>query len=290
MKRRARPAFTLIELLVVIAIIGVLIGLLLPAVQKVREAANRVKCSNNLKQMGLAFHTHDSTYGCVPTGGNSWTFTRTFLSPGNPAVYDKQNWGWCYQILPFIEQDNLWRDPNDLDVVGAPLPFVFCPTRRSPTLKMYTQGNDNGWHAQMDYGGNGATGNNDGMLVEQVFPNTAFVTINRIPDGSSNTLMIGEKQLNTQNYSGSQSCNDDQGWTDGWDNDTICFSSYGPPSQDSVNSPGCGMPFGSAHGGAMQAVFADGSVHKISYSITSSVWTAICGTNDGQTFAWDEVY
>jgi prepilin-type N-terminal cleavage/methylation domain-containing protein/prepilin-type processing-associated H-X9-DG protein len=124
---RRRAAFTLIELLVVIAIIGILVGLLLPAVQKVREAANRIKCANNLKQLALGCHNYHDTFGNFPRGGNYNPVDALRNSPSsmNPA-YRASRGSWVYSILPYIEQDNLYNYANGGSsplsmIVGIPL-------------------------------------------------------------------------------------------------------------------------------------------------------------------------
>src|SRR5262245_54409560 len=116
-----RSAFTLIELLVVIAIIAVLIALLIPAVQKVREAANNTQCKNNLRQIGLALHNHHGSYNFFPTsGGSGGGITRNngvVASASQAGV--TQNGGVLLQILPFMEQENVYRAPDNPTIIGA---------------------------------------------------------------------------------------------------------------------------------------------------------------------------
>ena len=107
--RRERRAFTLIELLVVIAIIAILIGLLVPAVQKVRSAAARAQCQNNLKQLGLALHNYEGVYKKFPPGGRSYGWCRNPQLYGDPVIY---NWNGLLYLLPYLEQQPLWNKVN----------------------------------------------------------------------------------------------------------------------------------------------------------------------------------
>ena len=262
----ARHGFTLIELLVVIAIIAILIALLVPAVQKVREAAAITQCRNNLKQMGLAFHNYHDVYKAFPSGGLTWDINSRTFEGGVPAVHDSQVWGWGFQILPYIDQTPLWEIPagssaggpqaNDDAVAAALIPVYFCPLVGRPRLNTsYAQGSPAGGtpvRGLGDYTANAGSwgtlgdaaasaNSNDGAVVgstngSQGATGSGLVrTMLNITDGTSNTILIGEKfQTGYGLQNPEQSCNNDQGYTDGWDNDMIVFSqgatNEGPPA------------------------------------------------------------
>lgn len=145
---RKRVGFTLVELLVVIAIIGILVGLLLPAVQAAREAARRMQCSNNLKQLGLAAHNYADAHKTFPSG-----FVSSLIDPGAPAAAELTVWTWGAFILPFIEQGNLANTlqvsklplsaalatPAGLVAATTPLAGFACPSDSGPALNDFGQ-------------------------------------------------------------------------------------------------------------------------------------------------------
>jgi prepilin-type N-terminal cleavage/methylation domain-containing protein/prepilin-type processing-associated H-X9-DG protein len=312
--RRAngRGGFTLIELLVVIAIIAILIGLLLPAVQKVREAASRLKCQNNLKQMALACHSLHDQVGVLPTAGRQDFYGAR--GPTASAPPPAQWWNWRYQILPYLEQDNVFNLTSDVQVRLTPLSLYNCPSRRPPTVV--------GALVLTDYAGNaGSTwcpANEAGTWNGVIVPNQVNagggswvavtpLKITSITDGTTNTLLLGEKFVAIDHYSNAAEWGDNNTWTFGatWisyrcaihqprqdTKETTATKEVPPPNAGSaggrcgpwdLSAHGAGYYdyWGSPHPGGFNVAMADGSVRSIRYDIQLDVLRALANRSDG---------
>jgi prepilin-type N-terminal cleavage/methylation domain-containing protein/prepilin-type processing-associated H-X9-DG protein len=284
-----RSGFTLIELLVVIAIIGVLVALILPAVQQAREAANRVACENHLKQIGLGFHGHHDAFKSFPTGGWDWWSSPAY-SNGTPQIGEPQTAGWGFQILMFLEADTVWRGgpgPTDVDrskfAVGAKNPLFFCPTRRRAQTVIfqdpaYIDGSSI-TVAMCDYA---ASNYEETGVVQYRYP----LRIADITDGTSNTLLVGEKRMNLQ-FLGSRQADDDTGYASGFDADVVRKTELTPAADYRAATGDGELRFGASHPGGFNALLADGSVRKLSFSIDSTVFRLLGERADGQALNGD---
>lgn len=269
--------FTLVELLVVIAVIGVLLGLLLPAVQAAREAARRAQCLNNLKQIGLAFHSHHDQYKQFPSGGWNWDTPPTYVG-GSPATGAEQRAGWAFQILPFMEAANTWRAGAEV-AVGQPHQVYFCPSRRGAqvvTTPDHYSPQINGAvvsHALCDY----AASNRGGTGVVRRFLPRRF---RDVTDGATNTLLVADKRLNRA-LLGSPQDDDNEGYTAGWNSDTM-RSTEKAPLPDFWGLGDGDDRFGSSHPNVFQVALTDGSTRSVGYSIDGRIFERLGNISDGE--------
>jgi prepilin-type N-terminal cleavage/methylation domain-containing protein len=298
--RASRRGFTLIELLVVIAIIAVLIALLLPAVQQAREAARRTSCKTNLKNIGIACHNHLEMYGMFPTGGYHWSRAPDFTSSGNPESPPRQRAGWGYQLLPFLEQASLYNGAGANNtaerqrrIIRTALPAYHCPTRRSAEALP----NHGSWygpggsfpHAQTDYAGCGGTDSSypgNGAIARTKNDQTGKVFGTQdLTDGTSNTILVGEKRLALGNL-GKYQGDDNEGYSSGWDHDVIRWTHL-DPRPDPKSGSGQ-QRFGSSHTGGFLVIMADGSGHFISYNINKTTFRYLGIRDDGEVTNFPE--
>ncbi len=333
----ARPGFTLIELLVVIAIIAILIGLLLPAVQKVREAAARVKCQNNLKQIALAVHNYESAFQSLPPAYvNTSSTTRLpgldeYLlqpAPASGRIYSKQ--GFLAVMLPYVEQANVaaaavggynfhkdWYDPVNQPAIQVRIPTYECPSVPSDhNIIPNSSYTPNVPYAAGDYFAvtRSNTNANAWKGVGLTFPGAdacnAVLTVNQrtpilaIPDGLSNTLMLGESGARAEGWSWGKQYATVQtlgfaggGWAQE-SNNIVCAGTKAPVTPGvkptgkvgngandtvgatAVNAWNQGELY-SFHTGLCNVAMGDGSVHALKASIDLATLYKLAARGDG---------
>jgi prepilin-type N-terminal cleavage/methylation domain-containing protein/prepilin-type processing-associated H-X9-DG protein len=290
-----RRAFTLIELLVVIGIIAMVIGLLLPAVQKIREAAMRSRCANNLKQIGLALHHFHDTFGVFPSNGG-WDGKQTIAAAdgsaftpatsdfttgqtyqwgaGDPKLSPKDQTGsWGYSILPQIEQDAIFQQRN----WSSPITIYICPARRLPEAKMIADDQFGNYQS----GGLIWGGRTDYAVNLVAFANRPIVySTAKFTDGLSSTIFAGEKAFDIVAQADS--------WY--WDEPVFLGGSKGTSRGDIGlvrDMPGMSHEafkdhWGSAHSGGVNFLYGDSSVHMLSFDTDTRTMAALQTPDGGE--------
>lgn len=302
--RTNRNGFTLVELLVVIAIIGILVGLLLPAVQAAREAARRMQCSNNLKQLGLAMHNYHDTYDSLPYGASA-------------------GWGhdWTAFILPQIEQTPLYdsiptpfndsgawtgTDARSLGLIALAqthVPAFRCPSQVGPTHEasdvngLANRAINNylacaGGNAETDNNGAGGMDSSNGLFLASLFTSSNPLPPRKFrdaTDGLSSTVLIGESQYMLDAAQGCNICdrflfyhmNYDSG--SGSDFSESLGSTFFKINSDQTNNQERELSYSSYHPGGAQIALADGSARFVSETIDLATWQALGSRDFGET-------
>ncbi|HET6883039.1 MAG TPA: DUF1559 domain-containing protein [Pirellulales bacterium] len=311
-RRTGAGGFTLVELLVVIAIIGILVALLLPAVQAAREAARRTECENHLKQFGLAAMNHHDVNKYFPSGGWGWKWT----GDPNRGVGQLQPGGWCFSILPFCEQQDLWQVAlglrnNPLLAANAAtaskdVPLFHCPSRRIGVAPCTSGSNLNSDKVTKSGKTDYAASVGDGNVEDAAGPQNAIgawyyenqmvftppinftgvtfqaseINLRDVIDGSSSTFLYGEKYLNPNNYYTGADAGDNEDWLVGFDNDVMRMANVANPPLADKRGMNNANSFGSNHPGTFNMLMCDGSVHVIRYEIDLTTYDRLGNRRD----------
>lgn len=317
--RRREGGFTLVEMLVVIAIIGILVALLLPAIQSARETARRTSCQNNLRQIGMGCLNHLSQFEHYPSSGWGYKWT----GDPNHAPGHTQPGGWAFNILPFIERQAIHdigkgltdtTTPTKYDALaeqkGSVVPLFYCPSRRRakgyPASETSYNAGQPATLAKTDYAGNGGTaiilGAGPDLSCDTQYQEIKYMRSNDpcnwthtdawlkvnfngitgersevkpedIYDGASNTLLIGEKYLDPNDYQTGAYGADNNSVYQGNDWDVNRWTAATP----FPDTPGVSLAdrFGGPHVGVFYTVFCDGSIRSIQYEIDAVAWAKL---------------
>lgn len=306
-----RLGMTLIEMLIVISIIGMLISLILPAVQEARESARKLQCQNNLRQLNVAVHLHDQTVRHLPTDGWGWRW----VGEESRGADADQPGGWIFNLLPYVEANNLHtmaaggtdaeRRARTAQLLAQPLPLFHCPSRRSAVPYPYTQTmfplvncDPVTRGAKTDYAVNagdfiiatpsGPASSNPNVVAAYPWPNLdkmtgvgfvrSQITLGELTDGTSNVIMLGEKCLGRGLYSNGNSSGDDQSMYLGDDADIRRFTAFPPRLDTSYDEI---QLFGSAHFNGCYVGLGDGSVRFINYNVNAELFRRLGNRHDG---------